>query len=139
VNGSPADPDDTRAASPGENGVAAATDHAALRRARRERLRRLLDHEEALHQPEWVRPSKGEPLWPVALAVLAAVGLQLSVPSRLAVHPTWLLPALVLGLLIVLAAVKPAAARERSLLVQLAGLLLVIIAAFANAYSAGRL
>ena len=114
-------------------------DRAALRRARRERLRRALDHEEPLHQPEWVRPSEGEPLWPVALAVLAAVGLQISVPSRLAVHPRLLLPALVLGLLIVLAAVKPAAARQRSVLVQLAGLLLVIITAFANAYSAVKL
>jgi hypothetical protein len=139
VSGSPADPGDARPAGTGENGVAPSKDHATLRRARRERLRRLLDHEEALRQPEWVRPSDGEPLWPVALTVLAAVGLQLSVPSRLAVHPTWLLPALVLTLLIVLAAVKPAAVRERSLLVQLAGLLLVIIAAFANAYSAVKL
>jgi hypothetical protein len=62
-------------------------------------------------------------------------GLQIAVPGRLAVHPRLLLPTLVLGLLIVLAAVKPTAARQRSVLVQLAGLLLVIIAAFANAYS----
>jgi hypothetical protein len=73
------------------------------------------------------------------LAVLASVGLQLAVPSRLALHPTWLLPVLVLGLLIVLAAVRPAVARERSLMVQIGGLLLVIIAAFANAFSAVKL
>ena len=81
-------------------------DRKAIRHARRERLQRLLDHEEGLHQPQWVRPSEGEPLWPVALAVVVAAGLQLAVPARLALHPRWLLPTLVLGLLIVLAAVK---------------------------------
>ena len=140
VSGSPVDPGDARPPGVGENSAGHMLyDRAALRRARRERMRRALYHEEPLHQPEWVRPSEGEPLWPVALAVLAAVGLQISVPSRLAVHPRLLLPALVLGLLIVLAAVKPAAARQRSVLVQLAGLLLVIIAAFANAFSAVKL
>jgi hypothetical protein len=139
MGGSPVDPGDARPPGVGVNSGGHMYDRAALRRARRERMRRALDHEEPLHQPEWVRPSEGEPLWPVALAVLAAVGLQISVPSRLAVHPRLLLPALVLGLLIVLAAVKPAAARQRSVLVQLAGLLLVIIAAFANAFSAVKL
>jgi hypothetical protein len=139
MGGSPVDPGDARPPGSGENSAGHMKDRAALRRARRERMRRVLDHEQALHQPEWVRPSEGEPLWPVALAVLAAVGLQISVPSRLAVHPRLLLPALVLGLLVVLAAVKPAAARQRSVLVQLAGLLLVIIAAFANAFSAVKL
>ena len=119
--------------------VAARRDRGALRHARRERLQRLLDHDEALHQPQWVRPTEGEPLWPVALAVVAAAGLQLAVPARLALHPRWLLPSLVLGLLIVLAAVKPANVRQGSALVQIAGLLLVIIAAFANAFSAVKL
>ena len=116
-----------------------ARDRKAIRHARRERLQRLLDHEEGLHQPQWVRPSEGEPLWPVALAVVVAAGLQLAVPARLALHPRWLLPALVLGLLIVLAAVKPANVRQGSALVQIVGLLLVIIAAFANAFSAVKL
>jgi hypothetical protein len=123
----------------GEKNIQQGHDRAALRHARRERLQRLLDHEEAVHQPEWLRPSEGEPLWPVALAVLATAGLQLSVPGRLALHPTWLLPALVLALLIVLAAVKPANVRQGSALVQIAGLLLVIIAAFANAFSGVKL
>ena len=65
---------------------------------------------------------------------VAAVG-----PARLALHPRWLLPALVLGLLIVLAAVKPAKVRQGSVLVQIAGLLLVIIVALANAFSAVKL
>jgi hypothetical protein len=74
-------------------------------------------------------------LWPVAVAV-AAAGLQLSVATRLALHPRWLLPVLVLGLLIVLAAVMPAKVRQGSATVQVAGVLLVIIAAFASAFSA---
>ncbi len=45
-----------------------------------------------------------EPVWPAQLTVLAAIGLQLTLPKRLTVGPTWLLPALegllVIGLLL---------------------------------------
>jgi hypothetical protein len=140
VDGAPSGPEQARDASAADAGKRGPLGgRAALRHARRDRLQRLLDHEEAIHQPEWMRPSEGEPLWPVAVAVLAAVGLQLAVPERLAVHPKWLLPSLVLGLLIVLVAIRPARVRQGSVMVQVAGLLLVIIAAFANAYSAVKL
>jgi hypothetical protein len=110
------------------------------RRARLARLERLLDHEEALHQPEWLRPSEGEPLWPVALAVVTAAVLQWSVPQRLAIHPTWLMPALVMALFIVLSATtKSAENRRGSIWVRVAGLVLVVVAALANGYSAVRL
>jgi hypothetical protein len=52
---------------------------------------------EAVHQPQWVRPTEGEPLRLVALAVAAAAGRQLSVPAWLALHSGWLLPALCSG------------------------------------------
>ncbi len=110
------------------------------RRARLARLERLLDHEEALRQPEWLRPSEGEPLWPVALGVVTAVLLQLSVPQRLAIHPTWLMPALVMALFIVVTAARRSERNRRgSIWVRVAGLVLVVVAALANGYSAVRL
>jgi uncharacterized membrane protein len=39
-------------------------------------------------------PPQPEPFWPVQLTVLAAIGLQLSLPDRVTVGPTWLLPVL---------------------------------------------
>jgi uncharacterized membrane protein len=39
-------------------------------------------------------PPSSEPLWPALATVLAAIVLQLTLPARLTVGPTWLLPAL---------------------------------------------
>jgi hypothetical protein len=125
---------------PGEQAAGHGQQFRVGRRARLARLERLLDHEEALRQPEWLRPSEGEPLWPVALAVVTAVVLQWSVPQRLAIHPTWLMPALVMALFIVLsAATKSVESRRGSIWVRVAGLVLVVVAALANGYSAVRL
>ena len=43
---------------------------------------------------------RSEPFWPAQLTVLSAIGLQLLLPERLTVGPTWLLPALEGALLI---------------------------------------
>ena len=49
-------------------------------------------------------PPASEPVWPAQATVLAAIALQLTLPKRLTVGPTWLLPALegllVIGLLL---------------------------------------
>ena len=45
-------------------------------------------------------PGTGESPWPAQLTVLAAIGLQLALPKRLTVGPTWLVPALEAALLI---------------------------------------
>ncbi len=45
-------------------------------------------------------PPAAEPFWPAQLTVLAAIGLQLLLPKRLTVGPSWLLPALEGALLI---------------------------------------
>jgi uncharacterized membrane protein len=50
---------------------------------------------------------RAEPFWPAQLTVLAAIGLQLSLPARLTVGPTWLLPALEGALLIGMAFASP--------------------------------
>jgi uncharacterized membrane protein len=38
-------------------------------------------------------PGVGEPFWPAQLAVLVAIGLSATLPGKLTVGPTWLLPA----------------------------------------------
>jgi uncharacterized membrane protein len=52
-------------------------------------------------------PPSPEPVWPVQLALLGTIGLQLTLPERLVVGPTWLLPALEGVLLVGLAFASP--------------------------------
>jgi hypothetical protein len=48
-----------------------------------------------------------EPFWPAQVSILAAIGLQLLLPERLTVGPTWLLPALEGALLIGMSFASP--------------------------------
>lgn len=89
--------------------------------------------------PAWLRETAGEQRWPAAVAVLAAVGLQLSVPGRLAIEPRWLLPVLEAALLAVLIAANPRRITDRHSWVRPLGLTLVGLATLANVYSAARL
>ncbi len=52
-------------------------------------------------------PARSEPRWPSLLTVLAAIALQFSLPSRLVLGPSWLLPALEGALLIGLGLASP--------------------------------
>jgi uncharacterized membrane protein len=52
-------------------------------------------------------PRAGEPLWPAQATLLAAIGLQLLLPDRLTVGPTWLIPALEGALLVGLFLASP--------------------------------
>jgi uncharacterized membrane protein len=52
-------------------------------------------------------PPRPEPLWPALATVLAAIALQLLLPTRLTVGPKWLLPACEGALLIGLALASP--------------------------------
>jgi uncharacterized membrane protein len=52
-------------------------------------------------------PGAGEPLWPAQATLVGAIGLQLLLPERLTVGPTWLIPALEGALLIGLALSTP--------------------------------
>ena len=45
-------------------------------------------------------PPESEPFWPAQATVLAAIGLQFSLPDRLTVGPFWLIPALETALLV---------------------------------------
>ena len=44
---------------------------------------------------------RGEPWWPVALAIIVAAGLHVALPSRYRVQPAWVVPAVLVGLLAV--------------------------------------
>ena len=59
------------------------------------------------HGRPYPPPGVGEAFWPAQLTILAAIGLQLLLPKRLTVGPTWLLPALEGALLIGLSFASP--------------------------------
>jgi uncharacterized membrane protein len=52
-------------------------------------------------------PPAGEPTWPAQATVLASIGLQLALPQRLTVGPSWLVPALEGALLVGLSLATP--------------------------------
>jgi uncharacterized membrane protein len=124
---------------------------AALRGQLREHLQRVeklvvgggrrqtLREELANVIPAWLRPTPGEPRWPVTAAVVLAIVLQLLIPESLALRPRWLLPAVELTLLILLVAANPRRIERDRRWVRMAGLSLVAIASLANIVSVARL
>ncbi len=54
--------------------------------------------------PAWLRPTEGEHRWQMGVAVVIAIGLQLSLPAHLAVRPHYVVPiaegAILLGLFV---------------------------------------
>ncbi|MCU7722627.1 DUF1345 domain-containing protein [Actinoplanes sp. KI2] len=100
---------------------------------------RRFDHAVDVCTPAWLRPTAGEPRWPVAIAVMVAIGLQLSVPSRLAIKPQWLLPVLEAAILALLIVANPRRISTRHRWVRPLSLILVGLATLANVYSAARL
>jgi uncharacterized membrane protein len=91
------------------------------------------------HLPAWLRPTEGEPRWPVSIAVLGLIVLQLLVPKHLAFAPRYLLPSLEALLLIVLTIANPQRINKENTWLRTGGLLLVAAASLATAWSAGRL
>jgi uncharacterized membrane protein len=89
--------------------------------------------------PAWLRPTAGEHRWPAALAVLAAIAMQLALPTRLALQPVWLLPGIELALLLVLAVADPGRVNRESTVLRLLGLAIVAVAFLATAWSVNRL
>ncbi len=57
--------------------------------------------------PAWQRVTQGEPRWPVSLAIVASIALQLALPEKVAFRPRWLLPALQGLMLIGIIAANP--------------------------------
>jgi len=64
--------------------------------------------------PAWRRLTRGEPRWPVSLAVLLMIGLQVRLPGELTPAGQWLLPAIELVVLVVLIVANPRRIDRRS-------------------------
>jgi len=52
----------------------------------------LIRHLAAVAEAEGERVARRDPFWPAQLTVLVAIGLYLSLPEKLTLGPTWLLP-----------------------------------------------
>lgn len=116
-------------------------------RAELRRVQRLLDPglqlldetERRLIRPAWERVTQGEPRWPVSLAVVVAIGLQLFLPTKIAFRPRWLLPAVQAVVLIGIIASNPRRIDRESRRLRRATIALICVSSLANAWSAGRL
>lgn len=89
--------------------------------------------------PVWRRLTDGESTWPVRAAVVSVTALQVALPDRYEIPPTWLLPTLGGLLGIGLSVAHPHRITRRSPQLRLISILLIAVLTLANAGSAGRL
>jgi Predicted membrane protein len=83
--------------------------------------------------------TRGEPRWAVTAAILVAVALQLKLPERLTLLPSWALPVLELVLLIGLVAANPRRVEPRNQRLRWLGLTLICVISLANGWAAAQL
>src|SRR5512144_2568966 len=68
---------------------------------------------------------RGEPRWPASLAIVAAIGLYVTLPEKLTLGPGWLMPALEAALVASLTLASPYRLRGEQGLIRWASLLLI--------------
>ena len=119
--------------------------------ARLHRIERLLEPERRLiggaiegaeqHvlTPAWRRVTEGEPRWQVSLGVIAAIAIQLSLPSEVVIGTRWILPVLAGLLLVGLIVGEPMRLNRESRVLRAGSMVLIIVMSTANAGSAARL
>lgn len=90
-------------------------------------------------QPFWRALSRGEQRWPFALAFVAMIVLQLMLPERYSLGPRWVLPAVEVVLIGVLAAANPGRMERRTPLLRRVSLTLIAVASLGTAWSVGKL
>jgi hypothetical protein len=90
-------------------------------------------------RPAWQRRTEGEQRWWVALAILAAVILQMLLPDGFVVHPRYVIPVAELIALLVLVVSHPERMSRRTRGVRIGSLLLLAVVAASNAMSVGLL
>lgn len=90
-------------------------------------------------EPAWRRATEGEHRLPVAAVVAVAIALQVVLPDRLVIHPTWLLPTLEGALMVGLIAANPRRINRTSNLLRTASVALIALISLANAWSSGKL
>lgn len=86
--------------------------------------------------PAWRRVTEGERRWPVALATVVAIALQVALPDRLSLASRFLLPAVEAAMLVLLVLLNPTRVNRESTPLRRLALALVAVASSANAYSA---
>jgi uncharacterized membrane protein len=84
-------------------------------------------------------PAASEPFWPAQATILAAIALQLLLPARLHVGPTWLVPALEGGLLLGMFMATPRQLEHEHPLRRRAALGLTAFVSAANIFSLAEL
>jgi len=97
------------------------------------------DHPGAGALAAWRRDTPGESRWAAALAVAAAIVLQVTLPARLNLSSRYLLPAVEAVLLVALVVINPGRVDRVERPLRLIGLALIGVASVANAYSVARL
>lgn len=139
------DPRDPEAGATAETGATGESGEPGddLRKLMR-RLQQLADPRSALqaaHVPvgaAWRSVTGEEPRVQVTIAVLAAIGLMLALPARVANHPRWL-PGLAVLLLIGVFVAKSTRLERRSRVLRIASLSLIAAMSLSNSASAARL
>ena len=84
-------------------------------------------------------PPAAEPFWPAQATILVAIGLQLLLPERLTVGPTWLIPALEGALLVGMSMATPKQLEHEHRARRRAALALTAFVSAANIFSLGAL
>ena len=80
-------------------------------------------------------PPEPEPFWPAQATILAAIGLQVTLPSRLTVGPSWLIPSLEAVLLVGMFFATPSELEYEHPRRRRAALGLIAFVSAANVYS----
>jgi len=114
---------------------------------RLDRLERLIDPglnllervSDGVVAPAWRRVTQGEPRWPVSVAILCAIGMQVALPTQVAVKPRGLVPVVELLFLAGLFVANPRRLNRQSTVLRVASTVLIVVMSLANALSAGRL
>ena len=109
------------------------------------RLQRLVDPRSAVRVAQgpvgaaWRSVTNEEPRVQVTVAVVAAIGLMLALPSRVASHPRWVLPGLAALLLLGVFVARSGRFERRTRVLRIVSLSLIAVMSLSNATSGGRL
>ena len=89
--------------------------------------------------PAWQRATSGEPRWPVSVAIVAALAMQITLPAQVQLQHAWILPTI--GALLLLAATvrSPSQISEVSTSMRVVNMVLIGSITTANIVSASRL
>src|SRR5450755_4292649 len=82
---------------------------------------------------------RGEHWWPIALAIIAVVGLHVVLPARYRVQPVWVIPVVLLTLLAVLIAGDPGRIDRQKTWLRVLMAIVIAVITLANLLAAGRL